>query len=300
MIKKILAQGLVICTLFITKVYTMEPTALINGLAVYKIGDGVPAFVMPYPHAGTFVSIADDAITKDILKTGRSVITFDPPGAYNSTRSAKVDMQEMINCTNETLDYFGIKEPIDFAGHSMGSFCVLAYSIHNQQKVKRLVLVGCTSGWNQQKKYGVHKIWKWWRDKEYWQSRYWGTKVYLGFNNLALYNKLNNIVMQESYFDKKYVQLFPVKKGDHKKPIPIRGKWLENVRKYDYHKQLNNIQVPVLICVGKHDVQTPLIMNQELHSGIKNSKLVIFDYSGHEPFVEENSKFLDVVKEFLD
>ena len=277
----------------------MEPTKIVNGLAMYKIGSGEPLFVVPYPHAGTFVSIADDEITKMILSTGKSVITFDPPGAYNSTRPARVDMQEMLDCINETLKEFVIAQPIDMLGHSMGSFCALAYAIYFPEKVNRLVLVGCTSGWGQQKKYGVHTSWKWWRHKQFWQSRYWGTKNYLGISNLATYNKLNNIVFEASFVDKKYFRPFPINKGDKKLDIPTRGKWLKNVSKYDYHNRLDSTHLPVLICAGKHDVQTPLIMNLQLHEKIKNSKLIAFENSGHFPFMEEGDVFKNTIKDFL-
>jgi pimeloyl-ACP methyl ester carboxylesterase len=276
----------------------MEPTAILNGLAIYKLGSGEPVFVMPYPHACTFSSIADDSLTQSILKIGKSVITFDPPGAYNSRRPAKVDMQEMINCTNETLDYFKI-DKIDIVGHSMGSFCAMAYTIKNQERVKRIVLIGCTSGWTAMRKWGVHKTWKWWKDKEFWQTRYFGTKVYLGLNNLKNYNKLNNIVEKESYVDKKYVHLFIIEKGDNKKPVPIRGKWLENVRLYDYKNEIQNIKIPTLIIVGKYDPQTPLIMNKELNVKIEKSKLIVLNNSGHSPFIEENKEFLSVISNFL-
>ena len=281
------------------KTFSIEPTAIINGLAVYRIGSGEPIFVMPYPHAMTFTSVSEDSITKTILKTGRSVITFDPPGAYNSIREAKVDMREMIDCTNETLDYFNIHEKIDIVGHSMGSFCALAYTISYQERVKRLVLIGSTSGWTAQRKWGVHKSWKWWRDKEFWQSRFLGTKIILGFNNLKTYNKLNNIVEMASYVDKKHVQLFPIVIDDNKNPLPPRAKWLENVRKYDYKNEIQSINVPVLICVGQYDSQTPIIMNRELNNGIINSKLIIFNKSGHSPFIEENEYFLQVINDFL-
>jgi pimeloyl-ACP methyl ester carboxylesterase len=278
----------------------MKPTVIFDNLAMYRIGTGAPVFVMPYPHAATFVSIADDSITKTVLKSGRSVITFDPPGAYNSTRAAKVDMQEMIECTNETLDAFNITEPIDFLGHSMGSFCALAFAIKNQSRIKNLILVGSTTGWKAQKKYGVHRSWKWWKDKEYWQSRLWGTRIYLGFNNLKTYNQLNNIVMKASFVDKKNVQLFPVEKKDQKNSIPIRGKWLENIKNYDYRKEVYAVKIPTLICTGRKDPQTPLVMNKELNDRIMDSQLEIFEKSGHFPFIEEEEKFIQVVGNFLD
>jgi proline iminopeptidase len=67
----------------------------------------------------------------------------------------------------------------------------------------------------------------------------------------------------------------------------------------DYKVKLHEIHIPVLICVGKFDPQTPIVMNQELHDGISNSELVIFDNSGHSPFIEEEAKFIQVVQPFL-
>jgi len=121
----------------------------------------------------------------------------------------------------------------------------------------------------------------------------------LGFNNLKTYKKLNNIVGIASFVDKKYVHLFPITKDDNKKALPIRGKWLKNVRMYDFKINLQLIIIPVLICVGQHDPQTPIIMSKELNSGIKNSKLVVFKYSGHSPFIEESEKFTQVIHDFL-
>lgn len=273
---------------------------VVNGLALYKIGNGTPVLLMPYPHAGTHVSIAEDAICKTLQKAGYSVLTFDPPGAYSSNRDATVDMQEMITCTLELLAYFNIENPIDQIGHSMGSFCALAFALQRQEKVRKLVLVGSTSGWSDQLKYGFHKQWKWWRDKEFWLSRYLGTKIFLGFNNLKTYNQLNNVVLKASFVDKRFVELFEIKADDHKRPVPIRGRWLENVKAYEYKKELYKLQIPVLICVGAHDPQTPIRMNDEMHQRIWNSQLVVFEKSGHFPFVEEEKEFVKLVSTFIN
>jgi proline iminopeptidase len=277
----------------------MTPTAIINNLAVYKIGTGDPLFLMPYPHAATFISIADDPLTRVLLKTGRSVITFDPPGAWHSAREAVVNMQEMLDCARETLDHFAVTEPVDLVSHSMGSFCALAFALKYQNRIKRLVLAGCTTGWRSLMKHGVHKTWKWWKDREFWQSRFWGTRVYLGLNNLKNYNRLNNIVSEASFVDKSHVRLFPFERDDHKKPVPVRGRWLEKVWRYDYRKEVHALTMPVLICTGIKDPQTPPVMSRELQDRIMNSRLVLFENSGHFPFVEEEARFLEVVGGFL-
>lgn len=277
----------------------MKPTKIINGLAIYKIGKGEPVLVVPYPHAGTFVSIAEDAITTCIVAAGKSVLTFDPPESYHSMRKATTTMHEMVDCINETLNEFGISLPVDMVGHSMGSLCAIAFAISFPERINRLVLVGCTSGWRQQKKYGAHKSWKWWHNKQFWLSRYWGTKIYLGQSSLATYNKLNNIVTEASFVEKKYVQYFKVVKNDNKKPLPIRGKWIQHIRHNDYHSQLNQITCPVLICAGKYDIQTPIIMCFQINDALEKSSIVFFENSGHFPFIEEEEKFIHTIGSFL-
>jgi proline iminopeptidase len=230
------------------------------------------------------------------------VLTFDPPGNFSSTRHPKVDMQEMFDCTKEVLDHFEIADNIDIVGHSMGSFCALAFAIHYPVQVKKLVLIGSTSGWRAVSKWGIHKNWRWYKDKEFWQCIYWGSRIFLGIDNLKIHKQLDNLVENVSFVDKKHVKLVQINPDDHKKPAPRRSKWMTHLRKnkIDYNERLNEIESPVLICVGKFDPQTPVIMNQEVHDGIKNSRLIIFNNSGHSPFIEEREYFTEQIKQFLE
>ena len=40
------------------------------------------------------------------------------------------------------------------------------------------------------------------------------------------------------------------------------------------------------------------IVHNDYHYGIKNSEMIVFDRSGHSPFVEERDLFLQVLEEF--
>ncbi len=64
--------------------------------------------------------------------------------------------------------------------------------------------------------------------------------------------------------------------------------------------RLREISVPTLIIAGRHDWITPPAQAAErLHAGLPNSRLVIFEQSGHFPFIEEPEKFVTVVREWL-
>lgn len=74
----------------------------------------------------------------------------------------------------------------------------------------------------------------------------------------------------------------------------------KNLPNYDLTDRLHEIRVPTLIVVGRHDWITPVAASEELAAGIPGSELVIFENSGHSPQLEENEKFIAVVRDFLD
>jgi proline iminopeptidase len=65
--------------------------------------------------------------------------------------------------------------------------------------------------------------------------------------------------------------------------------------------RLGEITVPTLVMAGRHDWITPPVQAAErLHAGLPNSKLVIFEESGHFPFIEEHDKFVTTVRDWLN
>nr|NQU94177.1 alpha/beta hydrolase [Bacteroidota bacterium] len=278
--------------------FSIEPSQIQRGLAMYHIGNGEPVFLMPYPHASSPTSMAESPLAVILLDLGYSVITFDPPSSFQSSRPATCGMKEMIDCTNETLAFFKIHDSISLVSHSMGGFCAIAFTINYPEKVKSLTVIGSPSGWKAVKKWGVQKSWKW-NEKAYWQSRRWGARVILGMDNLKIHKKLDNLITSVSYHQRKYIERTPVLKSDRKKPAPVRAKWLKKVRKYDYFDELEMIIVPTLIIAGKYDRQAPLKMCYELNYGIIGSEMKIFSNSGHFPFIEEQEKFTKIIGQFL-
>ena len=272
-----------------------------EGLAIYKTGEGEPVLLMPYPHASGGSPMIESALAEIIVSLGHTVITFDPPGLYESTRRPDIGMDEMLECANEALGYYGIGEPIDLVGHSMGGFCALAYAIEQGERVKSLVLIGSTSGWPAVRKWGIHTHWKWWRDREFWQSRVWGTRIMLGLDNLFIHKRLDYIVEYASFADKSFVRSPDINRNEKKLPAPLRAQWMSYLRahKADYLDVLGSVHCRTLICAGLHDPQTPPVMNEQLQAGIPNSHLVYFDKSGHAPFIEEREKFSNFLGGFL-
>ncbi|HLY50453.1 MAG TPA: alpha/beta hydrolase [Solirubrobacteraceae bacterium] len=68
----------------------------------------------------------------------------------------------------------------------------------------------------------------------------------------------------------------------------------------DYRDVLPAIDVPTLICWGRHDQLLPVSGAPYMHEHIRDSRLEVFEDSGHCPFLEEAERFNQVVQAFLD
>jgi proline iminopeptidase len=67
----------------------------------------------------------------------------------------------------------------------------------------------------------------------------------------------------------------------------------------DLFPVLDEITVPTLVIVGRHDITTPVRDQMAYADGIRSASAVVFNESGHFPFVEERAFFMNVMREFL-
>jgi proline iminopeptidase len=68
----------------------------------------------------------------------------------------------------------------------------------------------------------------------------------------------------------------------------------------DLEDRLAEIGHPVLVLAGRHDRTCPVEANTAMAQAIPGAELVVFEDSGHMMFVEEQDRYLDSVRDFLD
>jgi non-heme chloroperoxidase len=67
----------------------------------------------------------------------------------------------------------------------------------------------------------------------------------------------------------------------------------------DYREVLPSIDIPALVCWGRHDALLPVSGAPDTCARIPNARLELFEESGHCPFIEEAERFNEVVGNFL-
>lgn len=70
------------------------------------------------------------------------------------------------------------------------------------------------------------------------------------------------------------------------------------LKDWDIRTRLHEIQVPTLVTVGRYDEITPKVA-ETIHKGIRGSKMMIFEKSGHLTMWDEEESYLRAVKEFI-
>jgi proline iminopeptidase len=278
----------------------VNPVSVADGLAIYSVGSGEPVLLFPYPHGHTTEPMAQGDLADILVGMGRTVVSFDVPGAYRSTREPVGDMEEMIRCADQTLDSLGIQGSVDVVGHSMGGLAALAYAIERPDRTSRLLMVTSLSGFPSAARWGLpgsaFRVY----EVDYWRIIVWGIRLNAGKGSLALHKKLQNLMERATYHDEAFFKPVEIDPDDYQKGVPIRTIWTKNMySRLSYAERLGEVRAPTLILAGRHDPEAPLQCSEELQQGIPDASLVVFEASGHAPFVEEASLFAQTVNAFL-
>jgi hypothetical protein len=75
---------------------SLTPLAGPDGLACYAAGAGEPVFLMPYPHGFGRAPIVHEPLAGVLRELNQQVVSFDPPGMFNTRRAAQVGMPEIL------------------------------------------------------------------------------------------------------------------------------------------------------------------------------------------------------------
>lgn len=69
----------------------------------------------------------------------------------------------------------------------------------------------------------------------------------------------------------------------------------------DFRTQATRLDVPVYFLIGRHDVNAPTVLVEQYYAVLEapHKEIVWFEHSGHNPWVSESARFVDVMVEKL-
>jgi proline iminopeptidase len=80
----------------------------------------------------------------------------------------------------------------------------------------------------------------------------------------------------------------------------LEGQQEQMLASYNLLPHLHEIGCPTLLLVGRYDFICPPSQAQLMHEHIPHSRLVVFEHSGHLPWIEEPALFIQTLKGWLE
>lgn len=232
----------------------------------------------------------------DRLAPDRRVIYYDhrSNGRSPATPADGVTMSDLAADANALCRELELGS-VDVIGHSYGGFVALEMALRHPEAVRRLVLVdtfpGHTPEVGEQVMAQV-------------AARQPGPEV---FEVLNATEPPSSVEEQRTMFAK-IVPLYV-----HRVDVSVLEAALADVRfsleggavgdaavsDWNVADELDRISAPTLVLCGRHDWICPLPQSELMAERIPGARLVVFDESGHFPWLEEPEKFWGALDDFL-
>jgi proline iminopeptidase len=283
-----------------------DHTVTLNEVEIHyrTIGEGPVLFLVSpgWGVASGYLQRAFSSLAKHLR-----LVFIDTRGSGLSGRPAdpmRMGTVDMANDLEALRMHLGLSE-ISILGHSNSGAIALAYAARYPDRVSKLVLIdsqvlGLSADADTQRILQNRAT-----DPRFKEA----TRIVSAFFT----GQMNPATSDES-LEAFIAQVLPLFLHSPEKSLPLAKEQLSGpissyafVSQYaadaafpiDQTKSLAAIRAKALIIAGRHDYICPVALSQRLHEGIPESRLVIFEESGHLPWLEEPNAFFAELERFL-
>ncbi len=268
------------------------PVVQINGSELFhhEVGDGPPCLVM---HGGLGFDHTHLRPWIDQLGDVLRLIYYDHRGNGRSGRPPLDTLTyEQFAADADALRVHLEVETVTVLGFSAGAAIALEYALAFPQRVNRLILVGAHPAWDYAGEIAANI-----------ERRDPTGTISAAFARASPATDAEFAELVETIMPLYY----------HRFDAAVNRRFVEQVvwsasanaryddilPAFDVVDRLRDIRVPTLILVGRDDFITPVAQGERLLRGIPRADLVVFEKSGHMPYVEEPAAFAETVRAWL-
>ena len=263
------------------------PYAIVNGIKLYYEvhGEGFPLVMIM--GLGADSNWWPPRIIEE-LSEDYKVVVFDNRGAG---RSDKPDNRYTIDLMADDvlglLDYLGIRKAY-VLGVSMGGMIAQSLAIRYPEIVEKLVLCVTSPGGPEAVPPTPEAM----------------KQLLLDRSSVSvdvLAEMLIKTLLTRDYIEEHSEELksYIMKALQYPMPAHAYMRQLEAISEFNAYDKLDKIRVPTLVISGGKDIIIPPENGRLLARKIPNSKLVVFENSGHGLILQELDRFVSIVKKFL-
>ena len=267
------------------------PIAHLNGTELFyvEVGEGAPCLMM---HGGLGFDHTSLHPWFDPLSDVMHLVYYDHRANGRSGRPPleTLTFEHLCADADALREHLGFEE-IAVLGFSYGGFVALEYALRYPERLKRLILVDTAATFD----YG--------EEIEANARRKGATQEQL--------DALEAEVTDEAAFRQQIETLLPLywRRFDADLGERILSTTVLSAEAaeaggalaegWSVVPRLGEISAPTLVLVGRDDFICPPSQAKIMHERIPNSELVVFEQSGHFPYIEEPEAFFDAVRGWL-
>jgi proline iminopeptidase len=272
--------------------------AQINGLRLWyrRAGSG-PPLVVQAPGCGAGCAYLMQTLRP--LQERFAVIYYDPRGSGKSARPARnseINVGAMVGDLEMLRRHLGL-DRFSLFGHSHGGYIALNYALQHQEHLAHLILAGCMLGADELDADMSTTVPGLAKRPEYAQAvAAWQDAP--PFDSDEQFGEWQRQTMP-LYFHRPALgmSIFARLKQENPSLAAVQGTRPSD-REFPVREQLGRIHTPTLILAGRHDFKSSLSQAMTIHRGIAGSCLMVFEQSGHFPWIEEPDPFFRAIQEF--
>lgn len=253
--------------------------------------NGGPGFDHTYEHA----ALPGETSPWETLSKKRRVVFYDQRG---NGRSGPLKPGQSCNLADQIADLEAVRahigaEQIDLAGHSWGGYLVIAYSARHPEHIRHLITIdGAAPKWTDPMDLfkdifpeGVE------RSGQRAFAETLGDPAAIDANlreylHWLFYSPEHRDVFLASFDPKVYTKA-------------VNDVLNQDLARYDLNPELAKFKFPAMVITGRYDINVSPAVAYKMHKAITGSKFVVFEKSGHMPFVEEPEAFVRAIEGFL-
>ena len=232
----------------------------------------------------------------DRLAAQRPVVLYDQRG---TGRSGALKPDESCTLADQVADLEALRtrlgvEKLDLLGHSWGGYLSMAYAIRHPERVQHLVLCDSAAPRFADTLFLFRAL-----HPEAMERRDRLDALAMLGDRAAGKESLRE-VMGMLFLSSKQREEFLAASDAYQVSHGVNQALEAEAGRHDLGPALSKLKIPALVLTGRYDANVAPETAWKLHKLLPGSRFVVFEASGHLPFVEEPESFQRAVEGFLN
>jgi proline iminopeptidase len=267
------------------------PVAHLNGTELFyvEVGEGVPCLMM---HGGLGFDHTYLHPWLDPLGEVMHLVYYDHRGNGRSGRPPHetITFEQLCADADALREHLGFQK-VTVLGHSYGGFIALEYALRHPERLSHLILVDAAPAFDYGEEIEANARRKG-ATPEQLEALDASADTYTEmWSSWKLIELLYFHALDADLAERMLGRIIPSIEAGEAGDAMLEG-WALTPR-------LSEISTLTLVLVGEDDFICPPSQAKIMHEGIPNSELVVFERSGHFPYVEEAEAFFEAVLGWL-